>query len=297
VGGDPRYAIRPAKDVERQMIVEACRRLRHISPTERYSYIGMGALEFVDFKLFHRALGIHAMVSIESENPASRYEFNRPYKTIEIAHGKASHHLPLLDWVGLKIVWLDYEGQLLLEFVRDAQTVVNKAEIGSLLIVTLNAHAQYGGRMQALATNLQGEALLPLGLVEESLDGWGFAKAQRQILLAELNRTATARGIRLEQVFNFVYQDGAKMQTVGWLLSSAALDGAVSRCDFKSLPFIRTGDEAFHLKVPLLTGPEADFLDRKLPGRRPKVAWLKPSVVEEYSAIYPYYPRYTASSR
>ena len=128
----------PAKHVERLMIVEACRRLNTIAPLSSYQYVGFGALEFVDFELFHRELGISLMTSIEHDQQwPRRYEFNKPFKNITVLNGSASDHLPQLDWDGLRIVWLDYESQLTEVCVRDAESVVRVLHQGSVFIVTI----------------------------------------------------------------------------------------------------------------------------------------------------------------
>ena len=52
------YEFRPAKAAQRQMIVDACRRLTAITSLDEYQYVGFGGLEFIDFVEFHRGLGI-----------------------------------------------------------------------------------------------------------------------------------------------------------------------------------------------------------------------------------------------
>src|SRR6266487_4943923 len=174
------YKSRPAKAIVRQMIVECCRRLRGISKFSNYQYIGFGGLEFLDFDLFHRRLGIRDMISIESSGRTERYEFNRPFKSIDMQFGRASTMLPGLDWRGLKIVWLDYEDTLNGEVLRGCQTVARVLGQGSVLIVTMNAAARYGERLSELKQNL-GD-LVPIDITEEDLDEWGYAAAQRRVL-------------------------------------------------------------------------------------------------------------------
>jgi len=292
------YKFRPAKDVERQMIGEACRRLSVIAPTDRYHYIGFGALEFVDFQLFHRALGITRMTSIEQDQIwPKRYEFNKPFRGVEVLIGRASQHLPMLDWSGLKIVWLDYEGQLCGEFIRDCETVIRVLEQGSVLIVTVQANASFGNKLTTLLGNV-GDERMPLGLDEKSMDGrWGFARAQRRVLVDALSQLVAARvdGAGLRQLFNFCYADTAKMQTLGWLVTSAALTQAASSCRFEQLDFIRDGEMPLELKVPVLTRRELQYLNQKFPPRRKLTQkWLDPELVRQYQEVYRYYPDYVA---
>src|SRR6266851_2685661 len=136
------YSGRPAKHIQRRMVVEALRRLDAIISLKKYRYVGFGGLEFLDFDLVHRTLGISQMTSIEHDSAkAKRFGFNRPFRGIRLLMGKASEFLPSVDWRGPRIVWLDYEVMLTGEVLRDAETVARVLRPGSVLIVTINAAA------------------------------------------------------------------------------------------------------------------------------------------------------------
>ena len=112
-----------------------------------------------------------------------------------------------------------------------------------------------------------------------------------------VSMVASARtdGAYLRQLFNFDYQDNAKMQTVGWLVSSEALSQQVANCQFEQLRFIRDGEDPFLLRVPVLTAKEVEYLNGKLPlkGRaKLKEAWLDAQALEDYPEIYRYYPAF-----
>ena len=52
-----RYDLRPAKQVERRMIIDALHKLARAGvDISRYQYTGMGSIHFVDFVLFHKML-------------------------------------------------------------------------------------------------------------------------------------------------------------------------------------------------------------------------------------------------
>ncbi|RMG75351.1 MAG: hypothetical protein D6711_06830, partial [Chloroflexi bacterium] len=55
------YGLRPAKHIERKMLIEIFRRLSEFGSVESYRYIGFGALYFNDFYQFHKYLGIQNM--------------------------------------------------------------------------------------------------------------------------------------------------------------------------------------------------------------------------------------------
>jgi hypothetical protein len=292
------YVMRPSKHVERTMIVELCGRLHCIAPFKKYGYFGFGALEYVDFDLMHRALGITKMVSIEcDETWPKRYEFNRPFKGIELLIGRASQHLPTLDWNGPRIVWLDYECQLTREVLRDVESVTRVAHQGSLLVVTVQAGAPFGRRRQTLVENV-GEERVPLDVEEADLEGpWAFAARQREILTNAATATVAARldGAKCIQLLNFHYADNARMQTVGWLFSSDVLDQTVQQCRFDQLDFVRNGADPMVLKVPVLTRGEIAFLNKKLPlstRGKLKEAWIDEDAQADYARIYRYYPSF-----
>jgi len=293
------FSTRPAKNVERRMIVEACRRLSAVAPLETYRYVGFGGIEFMDFELMHRILGIRIMTSIEKDLQwPARYKFNRPFRTVAVLTGRASEHLSALDWDGLRIVWLDYEWQLRDEVIRDCETVARVLHPGSLLIVTIQARGEFSGRVGTKLEDLKrnvAEDRIPLGITEESLEGkWGFARAQRQILTEAVNDVVERRGdgARLRQVFNFFYADDVRMQTSGWIVSSTGLDRTVDTCRFEELDFVRMGDEPMVIEVPVLTDRELQYLNQKLPLKkraRLRESWLDPGVQETYAKLYQWY--------
>lgn len=289
-----RYELRPAKHIERHMIAEACRRLKEIAPLSRYEYVGFGGLEFLDFDLFHRALGIKRMTSIEHDDEfPKRFEFNKPFKGVTVLMGTSSQHLPELDWEGLRIVWLDFEKPLVRDAIRDAEHVIRVMQPGSVLIVTVSAASTVGKRREQLATRI-GEERIPQGIQENDLNRWGYAGAQRQVLLEALNVVCAARAdrVHLRQVFNFVYSDGGRMQTVGWILSSDAVDQAVDRCGLHEFEFIRVDDTVMEIRVPILTRREIAYLNQRLPtsGRRTNVGWMDRQDQDDYASLYRWYP-------
>lgn len=277
------------------MIVDACRRLEAIAPLDSYRYVGFGALEFVDFDLFHRHLGIKKMTSIERSGAPARYEFNKPYREIELMFGQASDVLPGLDWSGLAIVWLDYEDQLRESELRDCAAVVRELQPGSVLLVTVNASCKYNERLSTLKRNL-GDDRLPGGLTEANFKSeWAFAAVQRNVLTDHLQEVASLRptASTLRQFVNFNYRDQARMQTLGWVVSTPGLDQAVANSRIEYLPTSRTGDAAMVVKLPMLTRREVQYLNSRLPLAPGEVLdedWLELPAQAEYAELYRWYP-------
>jgi hypothetical protein len=92
------YSLRPAKHAERRMLCDIFRRLRPFGRIEDYVYVGFGSVWFSDFALFHRALGIKRMISIEqAETARDRIEANKPFQ-IPVIYNQSTNVLPTLDW-------------------------------------------------------------------------------------------------------------------------------------------------------------------------------------------------------
>lgn len=295
---DVRYLTRPAKAIQRRMIVDACRRLGPFGAPADYEYIGFGALEFVDFHLMRRGVGVMRMTSIEHDVVRSdRYEFNRPYGDVDVLIGSAGDRLSDVDWSGLRIVWLDYESGLEEDVLGDVAQISQRLQPGSVLIVSVNAEPArpMDQRRKKLAEEV-GEWRLPEGTTDESLAKWGWADAQRQILADALTSDLAGRGdgSRLRQLFDFRYADGARMQTYGGVVLIPALERAADSCRFEDLDFVRSeGQLPVVIEVPVLTAKERHHLDRQFPiadGAVPELPGLDPSQAQQYADYYRWYP-------
>lgn len=272
------YEFRPAKAAQRMMIVDACRRLTAIAPLVQYHYVGFGGLEFIDFVEFHRGLGVPQMTSIERDtNMQHRLEFNKPYKSIRVLMGEARDQLPQVDWRKLAIVWLDYTDVLTTDILRDVDFVVRSSQPGSIVIVTVNGAATkvpIPRRLENLRASL-GD-LVDDSLTDQDMAGWGPAQVERRILQATAHAAGRqAHGLPFRQLFNFHYADDAKMLTWGGISTSTSLDRTIDTCRFEDLPFIRTGEDAFEISVPVLTDKEIAHLETEMVGAEPPLPEIK----------------------
>ncbi|HUX65767.1 MAG TPA: O-methyltransferase [archaeon] len=297
------YSQRPSKYIERLVLVEM---LRHLDPNvaalKSYRYVGFGGLEFADFELFHRSLGIEKMISIEkSLDDIERYEFNRPFQGIEVLQGPAKDHLPGLGWEGLNIVWLDYTSHLSTEVVGDCSTLLRELIPGSVLLVTVNAS---GGsvceRRENLETNLEPKWIPNISDLELG-DRWGVARVQRQILVERLITVANSRAdsVRIRQFANFCYKDGLRMQTMGWIVGGGSMDASIEKCQIQQHQFASVSEETVVIELPVLTRREIVFLNKQLPVTDPaglEAPWLPEQNLIQYTKLYRYYPSELAIS-
>lgn len=134
------YELRPAKQVERRMIIDALKKLTLVGfEIEDYNYVGFGSIYFVDFILFHKFLGIDNMLSVEHSTAIEkRVLFNKPYDFIKIEMKPVGEVIPTLSPDIKYILWLDYDMIIdndLLEDVRMASTYL---PVGSILLITVD---------------------------------------------------------------------------------------------------------------------------------------------------------------
>ncbi len=290
------YAFRPAKHIQRRMIVDACRRIGFLAGLEDYEYVGFGGFEFVDFDLVHRELGIGRMTSIEYDSRnQERYQFNRPFGQIDVRFDRASEVLPtLLDDPRPRIVWLDYTSRLNLEVLQDVSTCIRRLTAGSVIVATVNAHppSPAGIRREQLVADVT-EERIPPGVTDASLARWGWAAVEYAILRAEVDSSLRLRsdGAVFEQLFHFRYNDGAYMLTWGGMASTQS-DRTKWRYIFDSLNQVRASDEALLIEVPILTAKEVMHLNAQLPdvASSLKAYGIPEKDCDAYLTLYRWYP-------
>lgn len=293
------YARRPAKYIQRRMVVDALRRLRVFSELSKYEYVGFGGMEFVDFELVHRELGIRRMTSIEENiGNADRYGFNVPFAEVSIEFDRASAVLPtLLDDPVLRVVWLDYECELNLEILQDVGTAMRKLVPASVLIVSVNAQGPRlaSDRLARFSANVEPERIPP-GTDDATLAKWGWADASHSVLSAESSAEVARRydGAEFEQLFHFNYADGARMLTWGGVLLGPGNRPAYEGAAFGELQQVRqAGDPPYEIAPPVLTMREALHLNAQLPIENPsaiKAKGISSRDLESYAKLYRWYP-------
>lgn len=306
------YTVRPAKCIERKMLAEAFAKLSCFDNLKNYEYVGFGSVYFSDFALFHKHLGLIKMLSIEKDSRLDkRFYFNKPYSCIRILFGKAGEFLPSIEWVTKKILWLDYEGQLDKAVLSDIRTFCSMAASGSIIVVTVNASpepiphdcpAERNFRLDSLI-NRVGIGKVPSDIKEKDFGKWGKASICRRIITNEIQEILSERNgplpddekIGYKQLFNFNYQDGQKMLSVGGIIYSQQDTSLFNSCKFDNLFFIRMGKEEYFIDVPLLTHREIRYLDKQLPKqgfRQLRLPSVKAEDIAKYERIYRYFPAF-----
>ena len=134
------YELRPAKQVERRMLVDALHLLSLGGFQIRdYQYTGLGSIYFIDFILFHKLLGIDDMLSVEySEKIARRVRFNRPFDCVRVEIASIGDVIPTLSRDKRHIIWMDYDSVLLSRHLDDLRLASSHLAPGSIILVTLD---------------------------------------------------------------------------------------------------------------------------------------------------------------
>lgn len=304
------YAQRPAKNVERKMMADALARLHRVVDMASVRYVGLGSVYFTDFIVMHRALGLTNMISIEDVHQADirdRFKANKPFACISLEFGHTNSVLPALFSNSSvdepSIVWLDFDELLRTSMLTDVATVAQGCDPFSVLAVTVLAESGRDDttRLAELQDRV-GKGKVPRAVQSGAdLAGWKTAAVNRKILENEVQRVLRTRnaGLRTDdkivahQIFNFRYQDDAKMLTVGWLFARNSDREAVELMNLGELSYTREGDDAFEIKVPRLTVRESLALDMMLP--TPPAASLRgvpPADIEAYEQLYRFFPSF-----
>lgn len=314
------YSIRPAKAIERRMLVEALQKLHIFSPLHTYRYIGFGSTFFSDFSLFHRSLGITKMISIEKESLyKDRFEFNKPFRCIQMEFESSSIFLEKTSWHDKTILWLDYDDKLNRDIIVDIKTVCRNITSGSVMIISFNAHpdrinvneatqSPSKSRLEILKSKI-GEENVPISIKEKDLANWGTARVCHSIvnnIIKDVLRDRngpypSSEHILYKQLFNIQYADQAKMLTVGGIFYDASNQNKLEACNFDNLSFVTTDDTAYQIKVPSLTFKEMRYIDTILPVEdisNLSIDNLPISIedIQDYASIYRYFPAFAETN-
>ena len=305
------YLLRPNKNVERKLMVEALGLFDDQFLFSQYRYVGLGSMWFVDFSLLHRTFGISDMVSIEKDSP-DRADFNRPFNCVRVEPGESTIVLPNIGLDEKRtLIWMDYDSGLFGPALEDAVIVAEKVLSGSVFAISVNAHHGQLRRLkrpngdplspeEALRDRAGG--LVPRVVTPAMLDRLGFPSLVARILIDGVRHAlvAAGRAERFIPLFNFSYQDGAPIVTVGGMIASEEDARLLEQTRVRDLDFVANANgEPFPINVPHLTPREKHALDQLLPranalGEQFVLAELGFSLeqpaLDSYSRFYPHYP-------
>lgn len=308
------YSLRPSKHAERRMLGELFKRVRPFQPVEDYVYVGFGSVWFADFSLFHRALGIREMLSIERQADAKpRIDANKPFASIRIDYRSSDLALPDLDWGKRHLIWLDYDDPLTTGMLLDARTIAARAGSGTMLALSVQcqkaaevneAEADKGGPTAfARFVNRFGRERLGPAASETDMYGWRFGKTVRNLLSQEIEEALVARNAGLDRgqtltfrpICSFEYEDGVKMTTLVGIFVCAAEAFQLEACHFDAVDFLPAPGGTVRIPFPKITPREARMIEQTLPwapGATQTVGAIPPADTKDFAAFYRYWPNY-----
>ena len=295
------YELRPAKQVERRMLIDAFQVLAHSGfPIRDYQYTGMGSIYFVDFILMHRLLGISKMLSVEYDSRIKkRVEFNKPFACVATKNAPICDVIPTLSSTRQHILWLDYDGALQNSHLQDVSLATTYLTPGSILLLTVDVEPPTLGGPAAWREYFaeEGAEYFDQVLKTEDFGESNLPRRNTELIAKAIKSGLTGlMGIEFIPLFNFVYKDGHKMLTVGGMIGSRPEKRRITRSALTPDYYRRSlEEEPCVITVPSLTRKERLHLDAKMPcedGWTPSEFELSADNVEAYRTIYRYCPTY-----
>lgn len=308
------YALRPSKQVERKILVEALLRLGPCGyDISAYTYLGFGSPYYADFQVFHRYLYIDRMICVEGGDIPQRMEFNKPFGSISLRLGMLGDVIPELDRNLTYFAWPDYDEPLNRSMLSDIRLLVSILSAGSVLLITVDAEARTdfehplddrtreqirADRVEEINRDIGAYLDKPLTLAR--YDDPSLPSVFAEALLNAVGDELTKRGdVQFCQLFNYRYRDGAQMLSLGGILDNAErIDDLTKSRFFCEWPHLNREREPIEIYVPPLTARERQELDQRatLTGfDQPLPFELDDEYLEHFAKYGRYYPQYFES--
>lgn len=299
------YELRPAKQVERRMLLATFQKLMEIGfPIADYQYTGLGSIYFIDFIMFHRYLGIRNLLSVEySSEIEKRVRFNKPYKLVKIEICDVRDCIPRLSTDLRHILWLDYDHVLTEDILTAISMSCSQLSPESILLVTVDVEppgsAEDGPEEWKNHFIQEGAKYLWPNPRAEEFSKPRLPEINARILDKSIkDGIAGRKDISFFPLFNFLYADGHRMLSLGGMIVRDNDRRKLRTLSRRELPFLRNSlvENPYEIRVPVVTRKERLYLDSFMPcGSRwkPRHFELKDEDVKDYKKIYKYYPAYT----
>ncbi len=298
------YDLRPAKQVERRMIIDALQVLSIVGfDIPKYQYTGLGSVYFVDFILFHKFLGIQKLWSVEIDRKIEkRVQFNKPFSCIDIKIDSIGNVIPQLSRKRKHILWLDYDSVIRSEHLQDVWLAAVQLPPGSILLVTVDVERPLGSDdPEEWRQYFQAEASeYSATFDKKAFAGSNLPTLNRDLLASAIQSGLSARELQFYSLFSFLYADGHEMLTLGGMIGGPEERVLIERSGLTERTgpvYIRSNlkQKPYRILVPRLTRKERLYLDRAMPcpaGWKSKDFELPPEFVSVYTEIYRFLPTY-----
>lgn len=195
----------------------------------------MGSRYFVDFQMVHKFLSMSKMISFEKDDEnIRRFEFNLPYKFIDLKSGLSTEILPFLDWSKDFLLWLDYDNSVAPYIIEDIEIVCDNAKSGTILILTIDAEPRRFDDGFPEDENIRLEMRLsklkesiyphyPPDIKNSTLSKKKFPEILLRIIRERIRDCLAIKDLNFYQLFNFIYEDSSQMCTFGCIFEKYSL--------------------------------------------------------------------------
>lgn len=325
------YLLRINKHIERKLIFDLLHSAAHQLNFLNHWYLGFGSMWFGDFRLADRVLGIEKMVSIERTDYAERAAFNQPFAGITVSPGDSNVVLSKLgvnDWGNPLVAWLDYDGKLDSDTVKDIAIILQQAAMNSVVAITVNGcfgsyRSRNGGakraRNETAAGTLEdclGRAAImkryePVekspGFFVDSVKEADFPEFLSDAIatymehsLVKLARVHEGKHVKFVPLFRLHHKDGVDMVTVGGAITTDADSLIWEKCLAGNAALSEGTNKPVYRRLDLIpvTIKEKIILDTCLPAgettyiKNAKTAGIKlaDEEISKYRKFYRHFP-------
>lgn len=295
------YDLRPAKQVERRMLIDALRRLTHAGfQISEYQYTGMGSIYFVDFILFRKLMGIHRMVSVEADDSIpKRLRFNRPFKDVKIWMAPIGDVIPTLSRDLRHLLWLDYDSVIDREHIEDIVNAAAVLPVDSILLITIDVEPPAGDGPAEWLRHFRRQAEDHIGtsISEQRFRKSLLPRRNCEVISSAIEQGLAGRDAVFLPIFHFLYRDGHRMLTIGGMIGAEEQRRRLAVSTLAQTVYYRPtlAQAACEIQVPRMTRKERLYLDGHMPCTTqwaPSQFELPAEDVAAYRDIYPFFPAY-----
>jgi hypothetical protein len=306
------YALRPAKQVERKIMIEVLLRLSKSGYNiSDYTYLGFGSVYYVDFVMFHKYLFVEEMVCVEWGEVEKRMKFNKPFKFIKLKLCALANYIPVMRRSKKYLVWLDYDRPLDLEMLKDIDGCLNRMARKSVFVITIDARPKLPKDLfdlEDMAVDSRDRvtvetyrewfgAYVEEVITRDTISRFQVATLFYRVVTERVRQTLARRGggLRFLQIFNCYYRDSAPMLTIGGIIGTDEDGQALLGSGILAHRFVRTDSVPLEISVPPLTAREKYWLDSHLDEKLTvdKLQFeLEEELLGNYRRFYKEYPSY-----
>lgn len=309
------YGLRASKQVERKIMIEVLLRLSGARYNiADYAYLGFGSVYYVDFVMFHKYLFIQDMICVEwGNNIEKRMKFNKPFKFIKLRLEPLFNHIPKIRTKKKHLIWLDYDRSLDTEMLQDIDGCLTRLAEQSIFIVTADARPKIPKDEQDVdleSLTAKDREIWTMNtyqkwfgpymsrrITHDAISRVHIAPIFYEVLIERIRQTLERRTprLRLIQLFNYLYQDGAPMLTIGGVIGTDEDEEELRRKGLLTHRFVNTSAEFLEISVPPLTIREKQWLDSRLDERlkATKLSFeLEEELLENYRMFSKEYPTF-----